>query len=274
MLYNRQPYNILPPSENIPIRQHLSERLMGWAVRPTAFRFLRLAYNRQPYNRLIQTEDKIYISANLQEKLSGWMNIGAKFYITQRLSESLRGNAKVASGVRLQAALAELLEGSASAVAGIQVSQQLKEALVGDAHLGARIYTVQNFRESVDGDAHLGANLYTEAALMESVSGSAHMGANLYVSQSLYEVLNGYAYAGSMQEYVTRILEAIPPGATLVIDADNYNVTLQQGTKITDVIHWHKGDWLWIDRSTISFTLSGIGSSKLQWEVFYHALYL
>lgn len=274
MLYNRQPFNKPPPSEDLYISQKLSERLMGWAIPPSSYRFLRLSFNRQPFNRPIQTEDNVYISANLYENLSGWLNIGADYYIAQRLNENLRGKARLASGVKVQAALLEELAGNACAVVGIQVSQQLLEFLGGTGHMGADVFIARVLQDHMGGAAHLGANLYTGAVLLEEASGTAHMGANIFAAHSLYEVLNGYANARDLREYITNITQAIPAGATLVIDAGNFNVTLQQGKNITDVIHWHEGDWLWISRDTISFTLAGIGSNSYQWEVFYHALYL
>lgn len=274
--YNIQPYNQRKREERIPIRHHMEERLMGWAIPPIALRFPRLAYNRQPYNHPARTEENIIVRAAMTERLTGWLKIGADYTVSNRMTEQLAGRLRLAAGQKIVEDLEETLSGSAYGVTGYQIKDAFVESLEGALHLGADI-TMQpaHLKERLEGALHLGANIYTGFAAREELSGLVHMGADIYCAPAFYEVLNGYANVRNIAESITIITDPIPAGAVLVIDADRYTMTLQdKNGKRSDVIHWQQGDWLWVGRGTIALTLSGIGSNSYSWEVFYHALYL
>lgn len=274
MRYNTQAFNRLDPDLDFPCGHQFTESLMGWAVDPLAFRFPRLAYNRQPFNRPLQTEENIMIGANLQERLIGWLKIGADYNISHRVSEQMFGDMRIAAGSRIQAAIIESLTGTALGVTGQEISSVFAETLEGHLHVGADIQTGSKILEHLIGTLHVGANIYLACNAVEDLAGILHMGADIFLSQSLYEILNGYADIRNIAESITIITNPIPPGAVLVIDSASYTMTLREGLITKDVIHWHRGDWIKVGRGTISLTLSGIGSNSYDWEVFYHALYL
>lgn len=275
MRFNVQPYNRTAPSEDIAVSHRLSEVLAGWAAPPVSFRFLRLSFNHQPYNRPLQAEENIAFRANMREQLTGWARIGADYAVRHRLNENLSGNMRLAAGIRIAVGVKETLSGHADLLIGHKISVALGEVLIGAFHMGADITVLPtSLTESLRGLFHLSANIYPAISVTEQLTGIVHMGANIYPCPALYEVLNGYANIRNIAEYVTIITDPIPAGGVLVIDAANYTVTLRTGLNTKDVIYWHKGDWLNVGRGTIRFTLSSIGSNAYNWEVFYHALYL
>lgn len=195
---------------------------MGWAVKPLAFRFPRLAYNRQPYNRPVQTEENMTVSAAMTERLTGWLRIGADYTVSHRLTEQLSGSMLLAAGRGITAALLEQLNGTAQALTGQEISGALTESLSGALHVGADI-TLQPaaMGESLGGSFHMGANIFLAWPAEEQLTGLLHMGADVYITPALYEVLNGYANVHNIAEYITSITDPIPAGAVLVIDAAN-----------------------------------------------------
>lgn len=235
----------------------------------------RMMFNRQMFNRPFQMYDEnILIKAEMSEFVTGWLQAAVNFSTSHKLFESLTGTIRAESGSRITSNLAESLQGTLYALAGQQIVEAFGESLSGSVNLGANIeLTETNINESLDGKVHLGANIYLLFSPAEKLSGASHMGANIYVTPVLYEVLNGYASVVELAEYVTVINEPIPAGAVLVIDAANYTMSIREGEITRDVIHWHSGDWININRGTISLTLSGVAKSY-DWEVFYNALYL
>ena len=100
--------------------------------------------------------------------------------------------------------------------------------------------------------------------------GDMRLGADMWIEPRWYETLNGYASLYSIAESVMRILGEVPPGGTLVIDSENFNVLLDN----VNVIGRHNGDWIWIGRPTIDLTLNSSGTDQYSWEVYYIAQYL
>jgi hypothetical protein len=243
------------------ITASLAESLNAVPVVLVLPKFLRMGYGHQTYGRIIETApiNAAHLSKNI--------------YLTKDLNERLLGKASAFSGVLVKEDIAEKLTGSAQLRRNRHIASHLRETFGGDGHLSKNIYLSKILREALLGSGHLSKNIHIVLPLVESLAGLSHLSRNIYMTQGLYEILLGYADARRLQEYVTTVLGSIPAGAMLVIDAENFNMTLQQGSTITDVIHLHKGDWLWISRNTVNFTAAGIGSTYTM-EVLYNALFL
>lgn len=233
--------------------------------------FNKAVYNRQSYNRALLSGEDVEIKLRAAERLIGWMNVGATYYVEERYNEQLKGNATGAAGMIVKPVYKEKLGGNLFVIAGVKAGEAFGEELKGSLHAGADIYLVPtDAAEKLAGKAFLSANIYLTLEMVEQLGGLVHLGADVYITKGLYEVLNGYANARDITEKTIEVDGEIPPGSVLVIDSENYNMLLDN----VNIIDRHKGDWIDVGRETISLTLSEVGATDFNWEVFYIARYL
>ena len=230
------------------------------------------AYNRSPYNRSLRRNGYVVGVVHILESLRGHAGSAADTYTEVRKHNQLNGNGKAAQGLSCPLILESRLESTVRAAIGVSAAARVREHLLSEGILGTEVYDVSTLRTRLTGTAYLGVDVYLSGDMRSLLTARAAWGADIAATHRLYEVLLGYAGVKNIEDSMTVIEGTIPPGGVLIIDADNYNMTLQQSGEITDVIHWHQGDWIAVGRSTVDITLSGIG--KYDWEVFYHARYL
>jgi hypothetical protein len=73
-----------------------------------------------------------------------------------------------------------------------------------------------------------------------------------------------------LEQHTLNINAVIPPGGTIVIDSDNYNLYINGANSIDK----HSGDWIFIDRDTISIDVSAGLSGNITGVATYNERFL
>ena len=224
-------------------------------------------YNLQRFNLPITQETEVHVREAMVETFHSLITHGEDVYITDYGIERVNGLVSVAAGEIFTADMYAELDVTAAVRAQYYIAAAMAENVNTLVTLSEDCWILEAFSADVNNTVELGANEHLSIAMQDGVMQYAHLSADYYVPPiMLYEIIDSSI---SSNIFVTRYITidaGLPPGATLMIDSDNYVVLLGDES----AIHLHNGDWLnELSRSTYDIVLESGVAADLEGSILY-----
>lgn len=229
-------------------------------------------YNIAPYNR--PSDSDIYLIVTGSETITTSIGKGLNYYGlvigNEKVNKFLPGGIPVKF---LEAEFNEDIEENVvEAQASVILSPVFSEIVDSDIYLAAEVRPSLTMIENVMDDITVNANLYLVSQGMEEIDKKLLLGSRTYIIAEGYEFIDSLASLRNINIKVCVLTTTLKPGDMLIVDANNYNVLLNQQNKI----EIQSGDWIdELNRNTTEIKLTASsGMANMSATILYTEKYL
>ena len=233
--------------------------------------FNRSQFNLTPYN--VQSDLVKYLQVSGNEEVSAFIGSALEYYPlaigNERVNNTVEGmNARFISGSGSEV----ISENVAKAELSVILFPHFEENITAETTLAAEINALVSGLEQVDESIAASANIYLSIDALETISNSAELSAEISPVVSGYELVSESASIENVDMKTCVLTLTLKPGQTLIIDANNYNVLLDN----QNAIEVQSGDWIDdLNRNTTDITISAAsGLANLSASILYTERYL
>lgn len=237
-----------------------------------------MAYNLAPYNLTAYnsgSDSGIFITVFYQETVTYSIGTSLEAYLLAKGYEQvLTSGVNGGNGIYLTASGTENIEeavtmGESSVILG---KASIEETITGEATINCEAYPNVIGTETIEEETALGSDIYPTGSGTETITGEAVTDKETYLIAAGYELISASATLEAVDIIVCEINTTLEPGDRLVVDAENYNVLLNNENLI-----WAQSG-AWIDEmtretSSISVTAAS-GVANLSANILYTERYL
>lgn len=218
-------------------------------------------------------ELEVETSAIFSDSLKGVAGFGVVTQIEEAFFDGLKASIRVTTTLPTRFQSGDSLQGDVDMLGGVVVSFTPKEHL--QSVSGAVIEPVIDieFQDNLGASIWVGKNMVLSGSIMYSkdeLQLSGYLSKDLLHSQVLTDILSANVSTVILDNTTVSISVEIPPGSTLEIDSDTYDVFLDG----ENILHLHKGDWLFLDRSVVSLSVDSGTGGVFEGKVLYGERYL
>ena len=235
-----------------------------------------MAFNRSKFN---------HVPFNVQSDMVKWLHVRALEEVDAVIGSALDffplaiGNERVGAvidgdcGTFITASGTETItEEVIEAQMTVILFPHFEEEVTEEISLSAEIMPTVTGNETVDCDAALGADFYPVVIGNETPNAYTRIAAKIYPVAEGYELISESASLENLETRTCVLTLTLKPGQTLIVDANNYNVLLDNANAIDK----QSGDWIdELNRNTtdIKITASS-GVANLSASILYTERYL
>ena len=238
-----------------------------------------MAYNLAPFNRTafnIGSGDTVWLDVTLQESVTPAIGSSLEVFTVAIANERINiQNIIAGNGIYIASSLSETVSEQVTSAESSLVLPPLSasEIITCAVNVVSEVMPPVSCEENVaivEGIAS--ANIYISAQGKEILSGEAVTDKEKYLIVSGYEFVNSSATLEAVDIYVCELNVTLKPGERIVIDAENYNVLLDNENYI-----WaQSGEWIdELSRETTSISVTAMdGVANLEASILYKERYL
>lgn len=226
-------------------------------------------YNLAGFN-LPSEQKTIRYAAAMYATTQAMVSNGGDEYLQESMASALRAglSAGPAEEVKENWAANVLVEAILSPSILLQTKMSIK--LWGAAAAGLDLYLREEQESEMGSQADLGCDLLFRLLEEAQVQGSMEIGCDICIKKTMGSFLNVQVSSYIVEEQFAFLDVTIPPGGTLIIDSQNYNVLLNGKSMI-----WaHSGDWVWVSRETMLLSVRAAAGSRLENKILYTERFL
>ena len=235
-----------------------------------------MAFNRSKFNHLpfnVQSDMVKYLRVSALEEVDAVIGSALNFYPlgigNERVNETVAGD----KGIFITVTGSEVIsESVAEAQMTVILFPHFEENVTEETAIAAEIMPVVSGNESVNEDIYLGANYYPVTNFNETVNANTALGAKIYPDAEGYELISESASLENIDTKTCVLTVTLRPSQVLIIDANNYNVLLNN----QNAIEVQSGDWIdELNRNTTDISITAAsGVSNLSATILYTERYL
>lgn len=235
-----------------------------------------MAFNRSKFNHIpfnVQSDMVKWLRVSALEEVDAVVGSALNFYPlaigNERVNETTEGvKARFVSASGSETIGEEVVEAQMTVI----LFPHFEENVTEEIELGAEIMPTVTGNEQITSDLLLGADYYPVVNLSETVDAETALGSNIYPAAEGYELISESASLENIDTKTCVLTVTLRPSQVLIIDAENYNVLLDN----QNAIDIQSGDWIdELNRSTTDITISAAsGLSNLEATILYTERYL
>ena len=233
--------------------------------------FNRADYNHIPYN--VQSGRTRYLEVAGYEKIDAFVGSALFYYPLAIFNENVSRSVQGANGHFFLASGSEtiaenVVEGQLSVI----LYPRFEETVNATTEIVADVKPLAIGTEIVSENIHLSAKIYYVSSANETVEADTALGAIIYPVVEGYELVTELASLENIEQKTCILTLTLKPGEVLIVDANNYNVLLDNENAI-DV---QSGDWIDdMNRNTTDITISAsAGMNNIEATILYTERYL
>lgn len=233
--------------------------------------FNRAEYNHIPYN--VQSGRIKYIKVAGYEDVDTFVGSALFFYPLAIFNENVSRSVQGANGHFFTASGTEtiaenVVEGQLSVILYLKFEENVEAS----TEIVADIKPLVIGSEAVTESIHLDADIYPTTEASEIVSASLLPSAKVYPFVEGYELVTESASLENVEQKICVLTLTLRPGQTLIVDANNYNVLLNN----QNAIEVQSGEWIDdLSRNTTDITISAAsGMNNISATILYTERYL
>lgn len=232
-------------------------------------------FDRSPFN-IGNTNTVIWVSAEGYEYIDSMVGFSMEIFLYPASNERVRADMHATvtiMGLSLQGT--ELIGYQTDLIGQIWLDLNCTEMLAIETDVSMMAYRQLAFHEEFDAEVFSGRS-YSPPFEVECTE---TIGLEYIAYYEIWpEVVEGYELVStvlsveSVQEFVCMLNVTLKPGQRLIIDADNYNITVDG----VDMIECHSGEWLdALNRNTTGISIQAAsGGRNLSASILYTERYL
>ena len=235
-----------------------------------------MAFNRSKFNHLpfnVQSDMVKYLHVSALEEIDAVIGSALNFYPlgigNERVIETVVGD----KGIFISVTGSEVIsESVGEAQATVILFPQFAETVTEETAIAAEIMLSVTGNEAVSEDVAIMANIYPDIDATETVDAVTSLGAEICPVVEGYELISESASLENIDTKTCVLTLTLRPSQVLIIDAENYNVLLDN----QNAIEVQSGDWIdELNRNTTDITISAAsGLSNLSATILYTERYL
>ena len=235
-----------------------------------------MAFNRSKFNHIpfnVQSDMVKYLQVSALEQVDAVIGSALNYFPlaigNERVNETVTGD----KGIFITVTGSEVISESVSnAELSVILFPQFEETVTGENEIAAEIMPWVSGTETVEENITLGADIYLTVNAVETTDPDIELGADICPVAEGYELISESASLENIDMKTCVLTLTLRPSQVLIIDANNYNVLLDNENAI-DV---QSGDWIdELNRNTTDITISAAsGLSNLSATILYTERYL
>lgn len=210
------------------------------------------------------------ITVNFRANLENLTGFGLITPVEFRAFDGLRGTAELFPTIPLAFTAQDELKCEAQLIGGIVISFTGASKLHNKTDVVKDIHPKESFRGTLLFKGYLGKDIHNTERFFEELKNHTNVVKDLVVSHVLTDILNAKISTAILEEITFIADVTIPPGGTLEIHSDTYDLFLNG----KNILYLQRGDWIFLDRETVSLEVdSGMGGA-LDGRILYNERYL
>lgn len=233
--------------------------------------FNRAGYNHIPYN--VQSGRIKYIKVAGYEDVDAFVGSALQIFVLAIYNENISKSVLGASGYFLIETGSETIEENVvEGQLSVILYPKFEENVEASTEIIADIKPLVIGSEAVTENIHLGADIYPTTEASETVEANTALGAKIHPIVEGYELITESASLENVEQKTCVLTLTLRPGQTLIVDANNYNVLLNN----QNAIEVQSGDWIDdLSRNTTDITISAAsGMNNISATILYTERYL
>ncbi len=214
----------------------------------------------------------IAITCAVSERLNCMAKFGSNLIVDNKFAEQIAGRVVLTLAYSEGLQVEEVLTASATGDIAINLGGMAASETLGCAATAiADVFVRQVLVEELQGACYLSADMnMTVGQMLEALDSKVSGGVDIPLKHIYSEALGVTIDATTLTKEVILLNVTIPPGGKLVIDSDLYTAILDD----ENVLHLHKGDWVWLERNLINIAVDSGTGGALTGKVIYNERYL
>lgn len=218
-----------------------------------------------PYSLPQETTDVIWDSVFFLETVNAQIGLGHNENDAVEFRERVLAVVSASSGIVGTMNAQEDVLCAARIIVGISETMTATETVSAKVALAHDMYDGMDAHEDVTAQVALGLNAVDAFYAQEAVKARVALGLTLNEKMNAVEYVNCVisAHATAIDALILSV--SIPPGATLVLNSDNYTAKLISANGAEEnVLHLVDGEWIYLDRRAVELAVNtGTGDALI-----------
>lgn len=217
-----------------------------------------------------QQESELSIKVNFTDTLQCLAGFGATIYVEENLFDGLQGSVKLTPTIPIKFSSNDELKNTTVITAGIIVKFDSEDNLKSKCNVIKDLILDEEFSNDLSCNVYVSKDIHESESLKDSLKSSASVYKNLITKEVFTDILNSYISSVVLENDIIQINVTIPPGGLLEIRSDTYDVFLNG----ENILELQKGDWIFLDRDTVSINLDSGSGGQISGRILYNERFL
>lgn len=210
------------------------------------------------------------INANFRDSLKSLAGFGLLVPIVEAYFDGVSGTATLTPTIPMQFDAQDFLKASVDVIGGVVVAFSGESSLNGTSSFIKNIGIVEPLTDSLICKPYVGKDIHFSESFSTVFKNTANVVKNLVVAQVSTDILNANISTVVLENIVFKANVTIPPGGTLEIRSDTYDLFLNG----ENILHLQKGDWIFLDRDVVALQVDSGTGGELEGGILYNERYL
>lgn len=210
------------------------------------------------------------INANFRDSLKSLAGFGLLVPIVEAYFDGVSGTATLTPTIPMQFDAQDFLKASVDVIGGVVVAFSGESSLNGTSSFIKNIGIVEPLTDSLICKPYVGKDIHFSESFSTVFKNTANVVKNLVVAQVSTDILNANISTVVLENIVFKANVTIPPGGTLEIRSDTYDLFLNG----ENILHLQEGDWIFLDRDVVALQVDSGTGGELEGGILYNERYL
>lgn len=210
------------------------------------------------------------INSNFRDSLKGLVGFGLLVPIVETYFDGVSGTATLTPTIPMEFNAQDFLNSNVDIIGGVVVTFSGDSSLNGTSSLIKNIGVVEPLTDSLVCKPYVGKDIHFSESFSTLFKNTTNVVKNLVVAHTLTDILNSNVSTVVLENIVFKANVTIPPGGTLEIRSDTYDLFLNG----ENILHLQEGDWVFLDRDVVTLQVDSGTSGELEGRILYNERYL
>lgn len=226
-------------------------------------------YNLSGFN-LLQEQQTISYADAMYASVGAMISNGGDEYLQESMAGDLRTKLSAGPAEEVKGKWNAQTEMAAAVFPALWLREEMSEQTQAQVGFGQDIYLIAQQESQAQAQVDVGCDILFEMDEQATALAMAGIGCDIYISLTVPALMNAQVSSYIIEDLFAFLDVTIPPGGTLVVDSENYNVLLNGQS----VIWVHSGDWVRINPETMLLSVSSAVGGNLENKILYTERFL
>lgn len=210
------------------------------------------------------------VNANFRDSLKSLAGFGLLVPIVEAYFDGVSGTATLTPTIPMQFNAQDFLKANVDVIGGVVVTFSGESSLNGTSSFIKNIGIVEPLADSLICKSYVGKDIHFSESFSTVFKNTTSVVKNLVVAQVSTDILNANVSTVVLENIVFKANVTIPPGGTLEIRSDTYDLFLNG----ENILHLQEGGWIFLDRDVVTLQIDSGTGGELEGRILYNERYL
>lgn len=210
------------------------------------------------------------VNANFRDSLKSLAGFGLLVPIVEAYFDGVSGTATLTPTIPMKFNAQDFLKANVDVIGGVVVAFSGESSLNGTSSFIKNIGIVEPLADSLICKSYVGKDIHFSESFSTVFKNTTNVVKNLVVAQVSTDILNANVSTVVLENIVFKANVTIPPGGTLEIRSDTYDLFLNG----ENILHLQEGGWIFLDRDVVTLQIDSGTGGELEGRILYNERYL